>query len=300
MSAILQNSAEAVALPALPGPARALATEAVQALLDEASLTPKPGLVDARGSGAHQDLDLGLMQRSACALAPGFARMAQVAALQPQATPALRAQLGAIGRDSEAAMFAVSAGVNTHRGAIWALGLLVAAAAQRPGDWQAQAIATRAAALARLADPALPAGSRKGAEACRRYRVGGARGEAELGFPHVLQVALPQLWRSRQRGDSERAARLDALLAVMARLDDTCVLSRGGRAGLAQVQHGARAVLASGGVASLAGRRALHQLDRELLQRRLSPGGAADLLAAALLLDRLQTVVATGVAPRWC
>ena len=298
MSAVLQTRCNLAARPATLPSMPWLAAQAVRALLDEADLTPKPGLVDARGRGAHDDLDLALMQRSARALEPGFAAMALAAAAAPVATPALRARLGAIGRQAEAAMFTASGGVNTHRGAIWALGLLVAGAAQQPGDRCAQAIARRAAALARLPDPDMPQAPRKGAQACRRYGVGGARGEAQQGFPHVVRAALPQLWRSRRDGASESAARLDALLAVMARLDDTCVLSRGGRAGLALVQRGAAAVLADGGSASLEGRRALRTLDQQLLERRLSPGGAADLLAAALLLDRLQALGAGAVAPR--
>jgi triphosphoribosyl-dephospho-CoA synthase len=101
-------------------------------------------------------------------------------------------------------------------------------------------------------------------------------------------VALPELARSRERGDSETAARLNALLAVMASLDDTCVLARGGRGALAETQSGARRVLEHGGAATLAGRRHLKALDARLVQLHVSPGGAADLLAAALFLDRLQ------------
>lgn len=89
------------------------------------------------------------------------------------------------------------------------------------------------------------------------------------------------------RGDGEDTARLNALLALIAGLDDTCLLARGGRAGLMAAQDGARRVLAAGGAARAHGQRALRRLEREMLARRLSPGGAADLLAAALLLDRL-------------
>lgn len=122
----------------------------------------------------------------------------------------------------------------------------------------------------------------------QRYGVGGAREEAQQGFPAVLQWGLPQLRRSRARGHGEQNARLDALLAIMTRLADTCVLYRAGEAGLRAMQDGARAVLEAGGSASLAGRRRLHQLDLQLLTLNASPGGAADLLAACLLLDRIE------------
>ena len=263
-----------------------LAALACQCLLDEARLAPKPGLVDSRGSGAHSDLSLDLMCRSARALQPAFFAMAS-AAWQQQPSTTLREQLGSLGRAGEHAMLQASGGVNTHRGAIWAIGLLVAAAAMDSSQLQASAVCQRAAALAQLSDRLLPAQPRKGELACQRYGVGGARGEAQQGFPHITRLALPALQASRARGDGELNARLNALLAIMSRLDDTCLLSRGGMPGLMLVQNGAQAVLAAGGVATLPGRRRLCQLEQDMLAQRLSPGGAADLLAATLLVDRL-------------
>jgi len=262
-----------------------LADIAVTALVDEAMLTPKPGLVDMRGSGAHTDLSWLLMCRSAHALRPAFEAMAHAGATMDD-LPALRRRIGAIGRAGETLMMNATGGVNTHRGAIWALGLLVTAAAH--GDFDACTIAARAGALARLHDPAAPASTGNKGETVRRiYGVGGARGQAEAAFPHVTDVALPMLHASRARGDSETAAQLNALLAVMADLDDTCLLARGGPAALAAAQHGAKAVLYAGGAGTDTGRADLRKLDADLLARGVSPGGAADLLAATLLLDRL-------------
>ena len=56
-----------------------LADLAVDALIDEADLSPKPALVDRRGNGAHTDLHLGLMHASALALWPAFKEMAEAA-----------------------------------------------------------------------------------------------------------------------------------------------------------------------------------------------------------------------------
>ncbi|MBY0240947.1 MAG: triphosphoribosyl-dephospho-CoA synthase [Burkholderiaceae bacterium] len=269
--------------------ARRLADAAQAALTDEATLTPKPGLVDLRGNGAHDDLNWLLMCHSARTLQPYFEAMAQ-AGVQLREPQALRERIGALGRDAERAMMRATGGVNTHRGAIWALGLLVTAAAQHgaAGSAQAQEVVARAGALARLHDPHMPAVTgNKGALACLRHGVGGARAQAMQGFPHVIEVALPMLRASRSGGATEDQARLNALLAVMAQLDDTCLLARGGRQALAATQQGARRVLAAGGVATAGGRRALRRLDEDLLARRLSPGGAADLLAAALLLERI-------------
>jgi triphosphoribosyl-dephospho-CoA synthase len=271
------------------GVAARLADLAVAALIDEAMLTPKPGLVDMRGSGAHVDLSWMLMVRSACALRGGFMHMADAGS--SIAEPALlRHRIGALGREAEATMMAATGGVNTHRGAIWALGLLVTAAACLDGTApDAEAIARHAGALARIADPDAPAQTgNKGERACREHGVGGARGQARAGFPAVLEHALPMLRLSRARGDGEPQARVNALLAVMGGLDDTCLLARGGRRALEATQAGARRVLALGGIATPNGRRALDALEARMRVLHVSPGGAADLLAACLLLDSIE------------
>ncbi|MDP9503220.1 triphosphoribosyl-dephospho-CoA synthase [Pseudomonas protegens] len=269
--------------------AERLADLAVDALIDEADLSPKPALVDRRGNGAHTDLHLGLMHASALSLWPAFKEMAEAALAFGAVGLPLREALGRIGREGEQAMLATTAGVNTHRGAIWALGLLVAAAALEPRSTGAGSVALRAARLALLEDRYAPRPLSHGAQVALRYGVRGAREEAQQGFPAVLQRGLPQLKRSRAQGHGEQNARLDALLAIMSRLADTCVLYRAGEQGLQAMQQGAQAVLDAGGSASLAGRRRLHELDLQLLTLNASPGGAADLLAASLLLDRIES-----------
>ncbi|ACS85050.1 triphosphoribosyl-dephospho-CoA synthase [Musicola paradisiaca] len=263
-----------------------LAEAATQCLIDEARLSPKPGLVDSRGSGAHQDLNLALMERSAHSLTPTFLRLAQQSWQRP-ADIALREIIGRLGREGEQDMMQATDGVNTHRGAIWALGLLVSAVAMQGGDACPHQAAQTAATLARLPDRAAPTIFSNGRKASRRWRVPGAREEAQQGFPHLMTLALPQLNRSRRQGAAECDARLDALMAIMTSLSDTCVLSRAGMAGLEAMQQGARAVLLAGGCAHAQGRRALDRLDQQLLRLNASPGGAADLLAATLFVDRV-------------
>jgi triphosphoribosyl-dephospho-CoA synthase len=260
-----------------------LADLAVDALIDEADLSPKPALVDRRGNGAHTDLHLGLMHASALALWPAFKEMAEVALELGEVGVPLREAIGRIGREGEQAMLVTTNGVNTHRGAIWALGLLVTAAALQP-----KSIALCAARLALLDDRYAPTPLSHGAQVAQRYGARGAREEAQLGFPSVLQRGLPQLQKSRANGHGEQNARLDALLAIMTELADTCVLYRAGEPGLQAMQAGAQAVLDAGGSASLSGRRRLHELDQQLIALNASPGGAADLLAATLLLDRIE------------
>lgn len=260
-----------------------LADLAVDALIDEADLSPKPALVDRRGNGAHTDLHLGLMHASALALWPAFKEMAEAAQDIGEVGLPLREAIGRIGREGEQAMLATTNGVNTHRGAIWALGLLVTAAALQPSS-----VALCAARLALLDDRYAPKPLSHGAQVAQRYGARGAREEAQLGFPSVMQRGLPQLQNSRANGVGEQNARLDALLAIMTELADTCVLYRAGEQGLHAMQSGAQAVLDAGGSASLTGRRRLHELDQQLIALNASPGGAADLLAATLLLDRIE------------
>ncbi|MCP1498448.1 triphosphoribosyl-dephospho-CoA synthase [Pseudomonas migulae] len=269
--------------------AERLADLTVDALIDEADLSPKPALVDRRGNGAHTDLHLGLMHASALSLWPAFKEMAEAAIEFGEVGLPLREAVGRIGREGEQAMLTTTGGVNTHRGAIWALGLLVTACALEPESTAAGAIALRAASLALLEDRYAPRPLSHGAQVAQRYGVRGAREEAQLGFPSVLQRALPQLKRSRAVGHGEQNARLDALLAIMTNLADTCVLYRAGEQGLHTMQLGAQAVLDAGGSASLAGRRRLHELDEQLIALNASPGGAADLLAACLFIDRIES-----------
>jgi len=265
-----------------------LARFAVDALLEEAHLTPKPALVDRRGSGAHRDLDLDRMTRSAHALEPTFEALARASRERaPSAT--LRAELAQIGRAGEAEMMRATDGSNAHRGAIWIVGLLVAgaticgdvhaASAARIGDLGAQ--------IACFPDRfAAPADS-NGARVRERYGVGGARREAQDGFPHVIGVGLPALEAARRRGVGEDAARVDALLAIMTTHDDTGLLHRAGPPALVAAKTGARRVLEMGGSSAPHGREALAQLEQALLSLNASPGGAADLLAATLFIDKL-------------
>jgi triphosphoribosyl-dephospho-CoA synthase len=278
-----------------PRRALQLADLAVDVLAAEAMLTPKPALVDGRGSGAHRDLDLPTMLKSASSLHGTFLNMAAATAGR-EPDQALREQLARIGRSGERRMFEATGGSNAHRGAIWVLGLLVAARAIQgeasprgrasarcaAGPRETAALAARIAAFPDRYAPVLDS---HGARACRRYGVGGARGEAVAGFPHVVEVGLPAMWAARAMGADETCARLDALVAIMATLDDTCLLHRGGLAALQAAQRGARDTLMAGGSSSAAGRRALLRLDAELVGRNASPGGCADLLAACIFLD---------------
>ena len=240
----------------LPAPAAELAPQlarfARNALIEEARLTPKPALVDARGSGAHNDLDLATMLRSAHALEPTFEALARAS-----------------------------------RGAVPGAAIVYTPHASDSAYAHAARICETAASIARFDDLLAQPMQSHGERVRQRFNVGGARSEAQDGFPHVVRVGLPALHAARAQGCDEAHARVDALLAIMASLDDTCVLHRAGLAGREAAQAGAQRVRDAGGVATQAGRAAFDALERALLALNASPGGAADLLAATLFIDRL-------------
>ena len=262
-----------------------LAHRATRALIEEAELTPKPGLVDRRGQGAHHDLSLSLLVTSAQVLRPYFQLIAEEA--QREKVPEkLRITLGEFGREAESAMLRATDGTNTHRGAIWCLGLLIAGAARRP-TFNAAQICDEASRIAQLPDGTNSIRPLPEAQPWRLNAAFGARQEAFLAFPHVQFVGLPALKRARAWSAPETTARIDSLLAIMATLSDTCILRRGGASALSVVQRGARAIADLGGSSSAAGAAALQRLEQTMLKLWVSPGGSADLLAATLFLDQL-------------
>jgi triphosphoribosyl-dephospho-CoA synthase len=270
-----------------PSPVR-LASLACQALIAEAELTPKPGLVDRRGSGAHADLSLAILRRSALTIEPYFCEMAFVSS-RAHPSQSLREQLARIGRAAERGMLTATGGSNSHKGAIWILGLLISAAAMHiDGEAAASAIADTAKAIASFEDRAAPRLVTHGDLVAKKHGVLGARGEALRGFPHVVNIGLPMLHSRRVAGATETVARLDTLLSIMSSLDDTCLLYRGGETALMTAKEGAVEVASAGGSGTALGKRYLQRLDRQLLDLHVSPGGSADLLAAALFLDAVE------------
>ena len=174
-------------------------------------------------------------------------------------------------------MLAATGGVNTHRGAIFNLGLLCAAAGQLIADGE-QPSASACCETVQM---------NWGAEILHGYGSGGARQEAASGFPAALALGLPA-YRSvlAAHGDGELAA-TQALFALMSELDDTNLLWRGGQSGLAYGQRAASEFLAAGGVFASDWRDHAEAIDRDFIARRLSPGGSADLLGVTLFLAEL-------------
>ncbi|SIR71346.1 triphosphoribosyl-dephospho-CoA synthase [Peribacillus simplex] len=260
---------------------RYAADSAVHSLIEEVELTPKPGLVDRVNNGAHQDLTIELMLKSALSLKETFEQIAFIS-YGNSPSLSLREEIAAIGRNGENRMFETTGGVNTHKGAIWAIGLLVSGAAMGKGCYAIKEIVSLAGETARYPDRHCPNIATNGMLVSAKYGVNGARAEAEQGFPHIVQVSMPMLKRSRAYGLAENEAQLNSLLALIASLDDTCILHRGGPEALIFAKKQAASVLSSGSLEKL------KILNDEFTRLNISPGGSADMLAATLFLDKIQ------------
>jgi len=274
--------------------ASAIAEYAEQAVLQELMLTPKPGLVDRRNCGAHDDMDIHTFLASACAIAPWWPRFVEIG--HDSAHVAAREALGHVrpaGVLCEQAMMRATHGVNTHKGAIFSIGLLCFAAgrliAHRVSLSRERMCSEVACICFGLVDrelnntrEALTAGER----VFRRHGFTGARGEAASGYATVRMAALPVYDRLHRDGVDEEAALLQVLLHLLAVNNDTNLVSRGGPAGLKYVRTYARRLLRDGGVVAPDGVNKMAAFDDALIARHLSPGGTADLLGITWFLAR--------------
>lgn len=189
-------------------------------------------------------------------------------------------------------MLAATGGINTHRGAIFMLGLLCAAAGAASSDRRPLTLLHLQSALdSRWGDDlrqrALRAPSLPGGLAARRHGLRSASGEAAAGFPVLFEVALPRLRASLRHGLSRSRAQLDTLFGVMAVLDDSNLAHRGGLEGLHLARSLAQGYLAAGGAARDARLAEAGRIGAEFVRRRLSPGGSADTLSAACWVQRM-------------
>jgi len=261
---------------------------AIRSLYREVALAAKPGLVTPHSRGSHADMDFTTFVRSLQALRDYFPAITACG----RQRPAFQA-LQALGISAEAAMLQATGGINTHRGAIFNLGLLCAAVGRHQAEgWTMDAEALCATVRDSWADQILASAGQLPAElplshgrvVARRYGSGGAREEAASGFPAARQCGLPAYRTAlNATGDHELAA-TQAFFALLAELDDTNLLWRGGSEGLAFGQQAARAFLAAGGVLADDWQQHAASIDRAFVDRHLSPGGSADLLGVTLFL----------------
>lgn len=291
---------------------------AVGSLHAELCLYPKPGLVSLVDSGSHSDMNASTFMRSLFSLRHYFRHICLAGLVDSPF-----AQLKQLGIDAETAMLKATHGVNTHRGAIFSLGLLCAAAGRAfaqgtpmtPAALRAtmlirwgEELAMHAGAAAIPATPIrstptptstpmpmpaeAPAPASKpalsnGLRVAAQYAASGAREEGALGLPSVFEIGVPALQASRARGATMTMARIDALFTLMAHISDSNVYHRAGPDGAHTVKLHARRFLEAGGTANRHWHEQALASHQVFVQRRLSPGGAADLLAASCLVQSI-------------
>ena len=268
--------------------------KALRAILYEVSATPKPGLIDRNNSGAHQDMNFYTFMDSAAALKDVFDRFTQIGEETRECScREARVALQSYGLAAEREMFAVTKGINTHKGIIFSFGFLCGAIGRmgNQAEFTPEEIVSGAAALCQGLCEEVYNGSiidkkelTKGEAVYLRYGVKGARAEAEGGFPAVLEVGLPAFVKMRQAGKDINEASIYALLELMAHTGDTNVLSRHDMKTAIAVKEKADHLATQMQKTGVVDLRAVKQLDQEFIEGNISPGGAADLLAVTIFL----------------
>ncbi len=279
---------------------------AEKSMLEEVYTSPKPGLVDLYSNGAHTDMDVASFERSAKALRPWFAEMASFgeASADPVTgcTPSeLFLQIRPIGLKAEADMLAATGGVNTHKGLIFTMGIYSAAAGRlyaEPGRTLRPTAEELRAMQMTMTEAVLKEEIRQlklhqkswhshGEENLQHYGATGVRGEALAGYPALWEIALPELQRGLAEGRDRNLVKLQTLMTVMRCMEDSNVLARRDPETLREVQQQAAEFLKAGGAYAPDAVKRLEEMDAQFIQLNVSPGGCADILAAAVFLDGL-------------
>ena len=250
-----------------------LATQALQAELDT---TPKPGLVDKDSNGAHRDMDYALMQRSIDTLHPYFVKLALLGCADALPT---HTSIRDIGIEAEKAMLSATNGVNTHKGALFSMGLAVVAAAHEKNTDSLQT--TIKALAASFPDTNGTHGSKAKLLSKGTTTIKGALDNAREGYEMLFAEWLPFYIERRKEHDAYTLHK--TLLRIMCDLDDTNVIYRTDLATAEEVKQEARALLDSFSKA------ALKDMDRHYTTRNISPGGAADMLSLTIFIGSIQT-----------
>lgn len=245
---------------------------AERALRLELDTTPKPGLVDRQDNGAHKDMDYALMSKSISALRPYLTRLAVESAkdIDP-------AKIKEIGIEAEKAMLKATGGVNTHKGALFCIGLSVAAAsnlASATGSVEAYSFKEL---VSRAASEIPSARGTHGAEAKRSFKAVGALENARAAYPELFADWLPY-YRSLE-GDPFRCHK--TLLHIMTTLDDTNILHRRGAEGLAHAEAEAARLLEDFSESGLS------SLNKDFIRENISPGGSADMLSLTIFIESI-------------
>ena len=245
---------------------------AERALRLELDTTPKPGLVDRRDNGAHKDMDYALMSKSISALRPYLTRLAVESAKDIDPV-----KIKEVGIEAEKAMLKATGGVNTHKGALFCIGLSVAAASCLACSTGAVDAYSFKELVSRAASEIPSARGTHGAEAKRSFKAVGALENARAAYPELFTDWLPY-YRSLE-GDPFRCHK--TLLHIMTTLDDTNILHRRGAEGLAHAEAEAARLLEDFSESGLS------SLNKDFIRENISPGGSADMLSLTIFINSI-------------
>lgn len=265
-----------------------------QAILLEVSTHPKPGLVTRLSNGAHKDMSIFTFMMSSAVLSKAFNDLQDIGQAHRGTLAELFCKMRSYGVGAEAELLRVTKGVNTQRGILFAGGIVSAVSgyAMNMGlsrDALLPLIKEMAAGLVakelkNLDHAAMTAGEKL----YYKYGITGIRGEVENGFPSVVNYGLPALEDAFDKGATINDALVHALIALMTVVEDSNVIWRTDYDTLLEVQRIAKNILSLGSVFTEKGRMAIAETERYFLQRRISPGGSADLLSVTITLYLLE------------
>lgn len=264
---------------------------AKESLIDEVSVTIKPGLVDKFSNGSHADMCFETFVKSANALEPYFKECFLIGEKSKNEPPHCAfLLLKEAGIKAEKKMYAATDGVNTHKGAIYSLGLICGALGRlydvENPKFDIEKVLTTASELCKEAaesDLKNAEGKTAGERLYKELKLKGIRGQAAAGFPSVKNIGLPTFERALFEGKNKNDAAIICLLSLIASVEDTNLYKRGGKEGFEFAKNCAQKLLSEG-----VSKEKLIEADREFIKRNLSPGGSADLLALTLFLHSLQ------------
>lgn len=265
-----------------------------QAILLEVSTHPKPGLVTRLSNGAHKDMSIFTFMMSSAVLSKAFNDLQDIGQAHRGTLAELFCKLRSYGVGAEAELLRVTKGVNTQRGILFAGGIVSAVSGYAMNMGLSRnallpmikemAAGLVARELKNLDHAAMTAGEKL----YYKYGITGIRGEVENGFPSVINHGLPALEDAFNKGATINDALVHALIALMTVVEDSNVIWRTDYQTLLEVQRIAKDILNLGSVFTEKGRMAIAETERYFLQRRISPGGSADLLSITIALYLLE------------
>ena len=272
---------------------RQFADLATDSLLEEVYTTPKPGLVDRSNNGSHTDMDISLFVKSAHSLTPYFHRCVEIGyETRHLSQDKAFEQLRTAGIEAEKTMFETTNGVNTHKGAIFSLGVLCGALGRL---WKARShiptldnllsVCSQLVSKAVREDLSIIDTSTAGGRFYHKYGLLGIRGEVASGFSSVKDIGLPVFRKALDKGYSRNEAGAITLVHLISLVEDTNLYNRADKAGADFAKNSAKEMLRNCDFPKIS---QIERLDDLFISRNLSPGGCADLLAVTYFLAQLQ------------